>query len=80
MSNNVWDEPRTITSENGARNGVRYQRYRITDDVWVNVHEDGRVRVTSYDYALVPVELHRRGTEPGQRGASVTLRLESLDA
>lgn len=44
----VWGVPVEIMSEPGTRKGIRSQRYRVSPDVWVTVHEDGRITFGSY--------------------------------
>jgi hypothetical protein len=48
----VWGVPIEIMSEPATRKGVRSQRFRVSPDVWVTVHEDGRIGLGSYTHHL----------------------------
>lgn len=52
MSDVRSQQPVTVESETGSRNGMRFHRYRLSPMFWVTVFEDGRVLVSSYDHDL----------------------------
>jgi hypothetical protein len=41
-----------ITSKPGTYKGIRYQRMHIGPDIWITVHEDGRIGIGSYTRAF----------------------------
>ncbi len=64
----TFGEPVTITSEPGQYKGVRSQRFRVRPDVWLTVHEDGRLTLGSYSQAFTVTYLHQH-----KQGAGVSL-------
>jgi hypothetical protein len=48
----TFGEPVEITSKPGTYKGIRNQRVRLGHDVWVTVHEDGRIGLASNTQAF----------------------------
>jgi hypothetical protein len=63
-----FGQPMTITSEPGQYKGVRHQRVRLGPDMWITVHEDGRLTLGSYTHAFTVTYLHQH-----KQGAGVSL-------
>lgn len=64
----VWDKaisyvfPISVTSEPGARKGVRFQRFRLHPEFYVTIHEDGRIRVEAPNVSFSVRNLHNHGS------------------
>jgi hypothetical protein len=69
----VWGVPIEIGSVPGTRKGVRSQRFPVAPQVWVTVHEDGRITLGSYHRHLRLTALVNSGD-----GSTLTITTEPI--